>query len=696
MSKLPIHFFTIVLNGKPFIDYHIEVFKRLKVPWHWHIIEGVASLTHDTAWSLSQGGRVPTALHLDGLAIDGTTQSLDFLKIQYPENISIYRKPRGVFWDGKREMISAPLPFIKEQALLWQLDSDELWTPEQIHTMHRMFMDEPEKTAAWFWCWYFVGAEKVISTRNCYAQNPTQEWNRVWRYQPGMFWASHEPPVFAVKGQNGNYLNVGLINCFNHKETEAQGLVFEHYSYVTREQLEFKESYYGYTGAVESWRQLQKSTAPVVKLKEYFPWVSDETEVSSIQQYGLAPLATFNKTTATWQFDTSKFNLQTSAKAPSLNQGKIVIDGVFFQLAKTGIARLWQAVLTCWAETNFAEQIVIIDRNGTAPKIAGIKYRMVSEYVSGNQESDRAMLNDICHEEGAALFVSTYYTRPYDFPVFQLVYDMIPEVVGFDMSAPDWVSKKYAFERADHFACISDHTKGDLLRFYPRLNATDVPVVYPAYDSRTFRPSSNQEIIEFHQKHAVSLPYFLMVGAGIGYKNAECLFEALAKMPIQHGIEVLLVGGQISEMDLACLKLGCRIRKISLDDSELRAAYAGAIALVYPSLYEGFGLPILEALACNCPVITTPFSSIPEVAGDAVLYVANSKQLADALAEVQKPSVRERLMLAAPKQLGKFSWQTTAMQLKNILLQVVDNSLRETGWKSKMYQDSIMQDLQQS
>ena len=66
MSKLPIHFFTIVLNGKPYIDYHIEVFKRLKVPWHWHIIEGVASLTHDTAWSLSQGGRVPTALHLDG------------------------------------------------------------------------------------------------------------------------------------------------------------------------------------------------------------------------------------------------------------------------------------------------------------------------------------------------------------------------------------------------------------------------------------------------------------------------------------------------------------------------------------------------------------------------------------------------------------------------------------------------------
>jgi glycosyltransferase involved in cell wall biosynthesis len=689
MQQLPIHFFTIVLNGKPFIDYHIEVLRRLQIPWHWHIIEGVATLSHDTAWSVAQGGQVPASLHADGLAIDGTTQSLDLLKIQYPANISIYRKPRGIYWDGKREMISAPLAYINEPALLWQLDSDELWTPEQIHTMHRMFTEEPSKTSAWFWCWYFVGAEKVISTRNCYAQNPNQEWNRVWRYQPGMFWASHEPPVLAVQGSDGKYFNVGLINPFNHSETEAQGLVFEHYSYVTTEQLQFKESYYGYTGAVESWRKLQEAKAPIVKLREYFPWVTDETEVSSTKQYGLSPLATFNTLSQEWQFNIERSEPLSLSTPP----GRIVIDGVFFQLAQTGIARLWRSILTCWATSEFASRIIVLDRKGTAPKIPGIQYRMVAEYNALNREQDSNMLNTICREEDASLFVSTYYTRPIDFPVFQLVYDMIPEVVGFDLTTPDWLAKQCAFERADYFACISEHTKKDLLRFYPRANANKVPIIYPAYDKKVFRKSTNLEIISFHEKYKVSLPYFLMVGPSIGYKNAQCMFDAVSRLSLQHGLEILLVGGSVSETDLAQLTLGCKITRVSLNDQELCAAYSGAVALVYPSLYEGFGLPILEAFACGCPVITTPLSSIPEVAGDAVLYISNADQLAEALAEVQKPSVRKRLASLAPEQLNKFSWQMAADQLKNILIDISNNSLKEKEWKNKMYQSSTTQEL---
>src|SRR5438876_4964178 len=97
----PVHFFTIVLNGEPFIRHHIEQFRQLDFPWHWHIIEGVAALRHDTAWSLRNGGRIPDHLHNGGWSIDGTTQYLDQLREQFPDRITLYRKAQGQAWDGK-------------------------------------------------------------------------------------------------------------------------------------------------------------------------------------------------------------------------------------------------------------------------------------------------------------------------------------------------------------------------------------------------------------------------------------------------------------------------------------------------------------------------------------------------------------------------------------------------------------------
>jgi len=132
--ELPVHFFTIVLNGEPFIRHHIEVLNHLPFKWHWHIIEGVANLKHDTAWSLKLGGTISDEIHHKGRSKDGTTEYLDELAGRYPGNITVYRKPEGVFWDGKIEMVNAPLVNIKEECLLWQLDVDELWTIEQLCT----------------------------------------------------------------------------------------------------------------------------------------------------------------------------------------------------------------------------------------------------------------------------------------------------------------------------------------------------------------------------------------------------------------------------------------------------------------------------------------------------------------------------------------------------------------------------------
>ena len=92
---LPIHFFTIVLNGQPFIRYHIEVLKQLPFKWHWHIVEGVAELKHDTGWSLNSGGYISDEIHHNGRSNDGTTEYLDELAQQYPDKYHNLSKAGG-------------------------------------------------------------------------------------------------------------------------------------------------------------------------------------------------------------------------------------------------------------------------------------------------------------------------------------------------------------------------------------------------------------------------------------------------------------------------------------------------------------------------------------------------------------------------------------------------------------------------
>jgi glycosyltransferase involved in cell wall biosynthesis/ADP-heptose:LPS heptosyltransferase/ubiquinone/menaquinone biosynthesis C-methylase UbiE/Tfp pilus assembly protein PilF len=285
-DSLPVHFFTIVLNGNPFIRHHIEQMRRLPFRWHWHIVEGVAELNHDTAWSKTTGGKISADLHRNGLSVDGTTEYLDALKNEFPENITIYRPAAGKFWDGKREMVNAPLRNISEGCLLWQVDADELWTFSQMVRLRAMFLLRPEKSAAYFYCHYFVGPGLVITSRDTYGNNSSYEWLRVWRYQPGDRWVAHEPPRLH-RGE----IDVASTNAFRHTETEAMGLVFQHYAYATEEQIRFKESYYGYAGAVDQWRKLQQTGKFPQRLADHFAWVKDEAIVNTAGSSGIKKLA---------------------------------------------------------------------------------------------------------------------------------------------------------------------------------------------------------------------------------------------------------------------------------------------------------------------------------------------------------------------------------------------------------------------
>ncbi|MEG5081485.1 FkbM family methyltransferase [Microcoleus sp. AT8-B4] len=675
VSDIPLHFFTIVLNGQPFIRYHIQVLKELPFQWHWHIVEGVADLKHDTAWSLSSGGKIADEIHNNGRSNDGTAEYIDELARQYPENITVYRKPEGVFWEGKREMTNAPLTNIREEGLLWQLDVDELWTAEQICTARQMFITHPEKTAAFYWCWYFVGENLVISTRNCYAQNPAQEWLRTWRFRPGAFWASHEPPRLAEPNPDG-WRDVAKVNPFLHEETEEAGLNFQHFAYATIEQLRFKEEYYGYANAVAKWTQLQRQTRFPVCLSQYFPWVKDLTAVDTAKACDIQPIAQKEKDSNTWKF-VQVPQQQKSAK-PQKPFPQIIVDGVFFQRYKTGIARVWKSLLEEWVENGFSEHVVVIDRTGTVPEIPGIQYRPLPAYNYDTVDADRAMLQQVCDEVEADLFISTYYTTPIATTSVFMAYDMLPEVWGANLDKPMWREKHRAINHASAYIAISQNTASDLVKFFPNIAVESIAVAHCGVAS-SFSPANQEEISYFKTRYGIFKPYFLVVGAGDVHKNTDLFFQAFGQLPTKQAFDIVCTGKRFPFKDeFREYTSGSAVHILELSDRELSVAYSGAVALVYPSKYEGFGLPLLEAMACGCPVITCLNASIPEVVGKAALYVSDTdvNELAQALCEVQKPDVRRALIAEGLEQTNKFSWSKMARIVSTTLIDAAFQALK--------------------
>ncbi|MGE5659840.1 MAG: methyltransferase domain-containing protein [Actinomycetota bacterium] len=358
---------------------------------------------------------------------------------------------------------------------------------------------------------------------------------------------------------------------------------------------------------------------------------------------------------------------------------KIIIDGVFFQLYKTGIARVWKSLLEEWAESSFANKIVVLDRAGTAPKFTGIKYRVVPPYSYHTTDADRVMIQQVCDEEGADLFISTYYTTPLSTPSVFMAYDMIPEVLNANLNEPMWKEKHHAIRHASAYISISANTARDLIKYFPTINLESVTVAHCGIQ-RSFSPANQETINQFKNKYGLSKPYFISVGGGSDYKNTGLFFQAFSKLTSKQGFDIICTGsGVLLEAEFRSYTCGSTVHKFHLNDEELIAAYSGAVALVYPSQYEGFGLPVLEAMACGCPVITCPNSSIPEVAEQAALYVDDNdvNGFANALCEVQKPEVRNYLIFAGLEQAKKFSWSKMARQVSSALIKAARVAVTE-------------------
>lgn len=228
---------------------------------------------------------------------------------------------------------------------------------------------------------------------------------------------------------------------------------------------------------------------------------------------------------------------------------------------------------------------------------------------------------------------------------------------------------RWSGRRAAAVLTISENSKQDLVRLLG-VPEEKITVTYPGLDPFFEQAPSREEGEALRQRYGLQVPFILFVGQLHKRKNVLRLIQAFQRLKKETSLphRLVLAGGAGDGSD----EIDEYIRRQKLEeiwvtgclpDAEIRTLYHLAACLVYPSLYEGFGLPVLEALACGCPVITANGSSLPEVAGQAALLVdpLQVDQLAGALHRLlTDPGLVRSLRETGFQQARKFSWENTA------------------------------------
>ena len=251
------------------------------------------------------------------------------------------------------------------------------------------------------------------------------------------------------------------------------------------------------------------------------------------------------------------------------------------------------------------------------------------------------------------------------FPLYDMIYERFPEhfsptnrrIIRFVEE------KRMCLERADMILAISHSTAADLVEIYPKIDRSRIRVTHLGVEESFFgaAPTGRSAMAGGND------PYLLHVGNQAGYKNFERLLEGFAQSGLARDFQLVAVSPTGESLTphakslIAARGLRDRVRiRARVSDSELRSLYAAAVALVYPSEYEGFGLPILEAMASGTLVATSNRSSMPEVGGSAAFYFdpTSPDDIAARLVEIVALSDAERSLLqqAGIARAREFTW----------------------------------------
>lgn len=288
--------------------------------------------------------------------------------------------------------------------------------------------------------------------------------------------------------------------------------------------------------------------------------------------------------------------------------------------------------------------------------------------------------------QGCDLWHAPHYNIPY-FKKGKLVvtvHDLIHWIYRRDFFSPlqalyaETMFRQVA-DKADHIIAVSAHTAKDLEQHF-QANPSKISVIYESVSSQYRRQEESSALLPFRRKYGLPEHFFLYVGSLKPHKNVQALLRAARQLKGKLRSEIVVVGRKDKKYnsefkELENLQTGGGIHYFpQIDYSELQLFYSAARALVHLSLYEGFGLTPLEAMACGTPVLASNRSSIPEVTGDAALLVdpLHEAQIAQALLQMdQDDELCAELRMKGYDRLKKFSWKETARQTLEVYKKVL-------------------------
>lgn len=270
------------------------------------------------------------------------------------------------------------------------------------------------------------------------------------------------------------------------------------------------------------------------------------------------------------------------------------------------------------------------------------------------------------------VFHPTYYD-PYFLkyigqkPFVLTVYDMIHEKFHdlFPQKSTISRDKKLLIEKAARIIAISYSTKKDLIEIFG-IDESKIDVVY----------LGNSMFLKSNSDPAMNLPqkYILFVGSRNGYKNFDRFVQSVATLLLSDKELCVVCAGSdaftSSELkQMGDLNIASQFIQYDVNDDTLASLYQSAQLFVFPSLYEGFGIPVLESFACDCPLVCSDTSSLPEIAGEGACYFDpySEASMQSAISKVlSDKKLRDKLVLNGKERLKNFSWKETAMQTQNI------------------------------
>jgi glycosyltransferase involved in cell wall biosynthesis len=273
------------------------------------------------------------------------------------------------------------------------------------------------------------------------------------------------------------------------------------------------------------------------------------------------------------------------------------------------------------------------------------------------------------------IFHSTYYTSPY-WPgmktvvtVYDFIHEQFPALQG---EAAFVEQKRREIERADAIIAISDCTGNDVLR-YARVDPARITVIPLGVSDAFLETAEEIPAPLFRKQHNIPNPYWLFVGQRNLYKNFGTLLRAFTQISEKTRTDLVLVGGlpelESWQIDLLIRhRLERRIHRLAVSDGVLRQVYANAEGFIFPSLAEGFGIPLLEAMAAGVPIVASDIPVFHEVAGDAALFFDpyDDGALAHAMLRVLDKTTRCDLVHKGRERVRSFTWDEAARKLGQV------------------------------